>query len=61
MNRNAVELMTGGNNEARLQSPVLTNRNRILRRVSIEDKVARHTKVHILYHIIDYVDAAEIG
>ena len=47
--------------EARLQNPVLTNRNRILRRVFAEDKVARHTKVHNLYHIADYVDAAEIG
>lgn len=26
-----------------------------------EDKVTRHTKVHILYHIADYVDAAAIG
>lgn len=47
--------------EARLQSPVLTNRNRILRRVFAEDEVARHTKVHILYHIANYVDAAGIG
>lgn len=47
--------------EARLQNPVLTNRNRILRRVFAEDEVARHTKVHIFYHIADYVDAAGIG
>ena len=32
-----------------------------IRRVFAGDKVARHTKVHILYHIADYVDAAEIG
>ena len=47
--------------EARLQNPVLTNRNRILRRVFAEDKVARHTEVHFLYRIADYVDAAAIG
>ena len=47
--------------EARLQNPVLTNRNRILRRVFAEDKVARHTEVRILYYIADYVDAAAIG
>ena len=46
--------------EARLQIPVLTNRNRILRRVFASDKVARHTKVQI-YHIASYVDAAAIG
>jgi hypothetical protein len=47
--------------EARLQNPVLMNKNRILRRVFAEDEVARHTEVHILYHIADYVDAAAIG
>lgn len=47
--------------EARLQNPILMNKNRIIRRVFAEDEVARHTEVHILYHIADYVDAAAIG
>ena len=47
--------------EARLQNPVLMNKNRILRRVSVEDEMARHIEVHILYHITVYVDAAGIG
>jgi hypothetical protein len=47
--------------EARLQNPVLMNKNRIQRRVSVEDEMARHIEVHILYHITGYVDAAEIG
>ncbi len=34
--------------EARLQNPVLMNKNRILRRAFARDKVARHTKVHYL-------------
>lgn len=34
--------------EARLQNPVLTNRNRILRRAFVLDKVARHTEVRNL-------------
>ena len=46
--------------EARLQNPVLTNRNCILRRVFVLDKVARHTEVRI-YQITNYVDAAAIG
>ena len=32
-----------------------------IRRVFAEDEVARHTKVRILYHIVNYVDAAAIG
>ena len=47
--------------EARLQSPVLMNKNRIPRRVFAEDEMARHIEVRILYHIADYVDAAAIG
>lgn len=47
--------------EARLQNSVLMNKNRILRRAFAEDKMARHIKVHILYHIANYVDAAGIG
>ena len=31
--------------EARLQTPVLMNKNRIQRRVSVKDEVARHTEV----------------
>ena len=46
--------------EARLQNPVLTNRNCILRRVFVLDKVARHTEV-LIYQITSYVDAAAIG
>lgn len=47
--------------EARLQNPVLMNKNRILRRVSVEDEMARHIEVHILYHITGYADTAAIG
>ena len=47
--------------EARLQNPVLMNKNRILRRVSVEDEMARHIEVHFLYRITGYVDAAAIG
>jgi hypothetical protein len=47
--------------EAILQNPALMNKNRILRRVFAEDKVARHTEVHILYHKANYVDAAAVG
>lgn len=47
--------------EARLQNPVLMNKNRIPRRVSVEDEMARHIEVHFLYHITGYVDAAAIG
>ena len=36
--------------EARLQNPVLMNKNRILRRVFALDEVARHTKVRYLSH-----------
>jgi len=36
--------------EARLQNPVLMNKNCILRRVSVWDEVARHTEVHYLPH-----------
>jgi len=32
-----------------------------IRRVFAEDKVARHTEVHNLYHIANYVDAAAVG
>ena len=46
---------------ARLQNPVLMNKNRIPRRVSVKDEMARHIEVHNLYHITDYVDAAAIG
>jgi hypothetical protein len=34
--------------EARLQNPVLMNKNRIQRRVSLKDEVARHTEVQAL-------------
>jgi hypothetical protein len=37
------------------------NKNRIPRRVSVGDEMARHTEVHILYSITGYVDAAAIG
>jgi hypothetical protein len=47
--------------EARLQNPVLMNKNRILRRAFAEDEMARHIEVHNFYHIADYVDAAGIG
>lgn len=36
--------------EARLQNPVLMNKNRISRRASLEDEVARHTEVQELPH-----------
>jgi len=36
--------------EARLQNPVLMNKNRIQRRVFAKDKVARHTEVRYLSH-----------
>jgi hypothetical protein len=47
--------------EAKLQNPVLMNKNRISRRVSVGDEMARHIEVHNLYHITGYVDAAGIG
>ena len=47
--------------EVRLQNPVLMNKNRIQRRVSVGDKVARHTEVQIICQRADYVDAAAIG